>query len=102
MFTVRTSSPRPGTFAAKRSRMPSSGWMRSASRFGSGSVADVAEQHQWRHLLELDRDLGGALGQPLAGAQVERHAAQRQFSTSSLSATKVSVSESGSTSASSR
>ena len=39
MFTLRTSRPRSGTLAAKRSRMPSSGWMRMASRFGSGSEA---------------------------------------------------------------
>ena len=38
MFTLRTSRPSSGTLAAKRSRMPSSGWMRSASRFASGSV----------------------------------------------------------------
>ena len=38
MFTVRTSTPRPGTLAAKRRRMPSSGWIRRASRFGSGSA----------------------------------------------------------------
>ena len=39
MFTDRTSTPSPGTLAPKRSRMPSSGWMRIASRFGSGWVA---------------------------------------------------------------
>ena len=38
MLTERTSSPRPGTLAAKRSRIPSSGWIRIASRFGSGSA----------------------------------------------------------------
>ena len=39
MFTLRTSSPSSGTLAAKRSMMPSSGWMRSASRLASGDVA---------------------------------------------------------------
>ena len=31
--------PRPGTLAPKRSMIPSSGWIRIASRFASGSVA---------------------------------------------------------------
>ena len=67
------SSPRPGTFAPKRSRMPSSGWIRIASRFGSGSVAAVLEQAVGDRP-ELDRDLGRALRQPLAGPEVERDA----------------------------
>ena len=73
MFTDRTSSPRPGTFAPKRSMIPSSGWIRIASRFGSGSTRRLPEQPV-RDLLELDRDLGRALRQPLARPEVERDA----------------------------
>ena len=53
--------------------MPSSGWMCSTSRLGAQPVdRRVAEEHE-RRALELDRDLGDALGQALAGAQVEGH-----------------------------
>ena len=38
MVTDRTSSPSPGTLAPKRSMIPSSGWIRIASRFASGST----------------------------------------------------------------
>ena len=38
--------PSPGTLAPKRSMIPSSGWMRMASRFGSGCVA-VSRNSRW-------------------------------------------------------
>ena len=67
------SSPGPGTLAPKRSEMPSSGWMRTISRFGIESLTPhLAEQHHGR-ALELDRDLRHPLRQPLARAEVERH-----------------------------
>ena len=70
----RAASSGPGTLASKRSEMPSSGWMWITSRLGfSCSTGRVAEEHE-RRALELDRDLGDALRQALAGAQVERHA----------------------------
>ncbi len=51
---------------------------------------------QW-WLLEYDRHLGHTLGKPLAGPQVKRNAAQRQFSISSRMAAKVSVLDVGET-----
>ena len=74
MLTERTSMPSPGTLAAKRSMIPSSGWIRIASRFGSGSADDVLEQPVG-DVLELDRDLRRPLRQALAAAEVERDAA---------------------------
>ena len=69
-----SAAPGPGTLAPKRSRMPSSGWMRMARMFGSiWADAGAAEERQ-RRALELDRDLRHAAWERLAGAQVERHA----------------------------
>ena len=42
MLTERMSSCGPGTFARKRSEAPSSGWMRSTSRFGCTVSTAVA------------------------------------------------------------
>ena len=39
IVTLRTSMPRPGTLAPNRSMIPSSGWIRIASRLASGSLA---------------------------------------------------------------
>ena len=44
------------------------------SRFDAIAVGLIALEDVQRRLAELDRDFGRALGQPLAGAEVERHA----------------------------
>ena len=44
MFTVRIWRPWPGTLAPKRRRMPSSGWMRMASTFGSTWLTPAREK----------------------------------------------------------
>ena len=66
----------PGTLAPKRRAMPSSGWMRMVMKLGLTPwrrCLGVLEEEQ-RRLLELDGDLGDALGEALAGADVERDA----------------------------
>ena len=74
MFTSRMCVIWPGTLAAKRSVMPSSGWMRMTSWLGATCVHDLGAEELVRRGAELDRDLGHALRQALARAQVERHA----------------------------
>ena len=80
MFTSSSCIRMPGRLQANDRLMPSSGWMRMTSRLALACAgvqvvlaADLAEEPQ-RRLLELHRDLGDALRQPLAGAQEERHA----------------------------
>ena len=48
--------------------------MRRISRLGARPSPSPSAEHGERRAIELDRDLGDALGQPLAGAHVERHA----------------------------
>ena len=74
MFTSRISMAVPGTLEPNRMVMPSSGWTRITSALWvSSSVAVVAER-QVRRPLEHHGHLGDPAAQPLAGAQVERHA----------------------------
>ena len=63
----------PGIFAPKRSEMPSSGCMRITSTLRDRCSTGVLRNRSSGGAAELDRDLGDALRQALAGAQVERH-----------------------------
>ena len=64
----------PGSFASKRTEIPSSGCTFTMSRFDAIGVGLDALEDVQRRFAELDRDLGRPLRQPLAGAEVERHA----------------------------
>ena len=64
----------PGTFEPNFSVTPSSGCTRITSWLWPSSCGVGLAERQVRRLLEQHRDLGDPLGQPLAGAQVERHA----------------------------
>ena len=74
MFTLRICMPCPGTLAPKRRRMPSSGWMRIASMFGSIWGTPRALKSASGARLNWIAISVTRLGQRLAGAQVERHA----------------------------
>jgi hypothetical protein len=73
MFTSRTSIGCPGTFEPNRSVMPSSGCTRITSAFWAQLLGVVART-AGAAPLEHHRDLGDPAPEPLAGAQVERHA----------------------------
>ena len=70
----RTSIVVPGTLEPNLSVTPSSGCTRMTSWLWPSSSVSVVVERQVRRLLEQDRDLGDPARQPLAGAQVERHA----------------------------
>src|SRR5882757_9065399 len=63
MLTRPSFITEPGTFAPKLSEMPSSGWMWMTRRFVSRFFTVV-----------LNDDLGGALREPLPGAEIEGNA----------------------------
>ena len=73
MLTVRIWIALRGTLARTAARCPRPAGSAAPARSARAARPRVGEQ-QVRHALELDRDLGDALRQPLAGAQVERHA----------------------------
>ena len=64
----------PGSLASNRTEIPSSGCTLTISRFGAIGVGLTRLENVQRRPPELNRDFGRALGQPLAGAQVEGHA----------------------------
>ena len=70
--------PLPGLFERKRSEMPSSGWIRSTSRFGprfpqQSRLCFLREQAE-RRRVKLNGNIGHALRHALAGPDVKRHA----------------------------
>ena len=95
MLTERSCISCPGTLAMKRNEMPSFGWMRIERMFGSQTLRPRPLEEQVGRSLELNGDLRDALGEPLAVPQVERHARPAPVLDSSLTATYVSVLESG-------
>ena len=72
MFTLRTSRPELGHLGREAQQDPLVGLDAQREQVRLGRRGALAEEHQ-RRQLELDRDLGGAAGEALAGAQVERH-----------------------------
>ena len=60
--------------ASKERLAPSLGWIRRTSWLAPVLAVDLGLEQLGRRPAELDGDLGGALGQPLAGPQEERHA----------------------------
>ena len=99
IVTDRTSIPRPGTFAPNRSMIPSSGWIRIASRFGSGSV-DESRKSRCGTSLNWIAISDARFGSRFPVRRKNGTPDQRQSSTSKRAATNVSVSDSGSTSSS--
>ena len=72
MLTVRIWIRSDGTLAPNRSEMPSFGLDPQHEHVRLELLGRRVRERQVRHALELDRDLGDALRQPLAGAKVER------------------------------
>ena len=64
----------PGTFDPNLRVTPSSGWTRTTSWLLPSSSVSVSAKGRCGARLNDQRDLGDPAGQPLAGAQVERHA----------------------------
>src|SRR3989304_5259096 len=67
------SRPRPGTLDPNRSRIPSSGWIRIARRFGSGATA-AARKSRCGTALNWMGVSGARFGGGFPGAEVERDA----------------------------
>ena len=63
----------PGSLIINHSLMPSSGCTRMTRRL-AGMPSEAVLEDRMRHAAEADDDLREALRQPLAGAQIERHA----------------------------
>ena len=74
MFTGRMRIRVPGIFAAERERHALVGLQREDSWLGCTPDRAVLLEGEVRDRLERHRDLGDLARQPLAGAQVERHA----------------------------
>ena len=74
MLTSRISIAVPGTLEPNRSVMPSSGWTRITRALWRRAPRSRSRERLVRRPLEHDRDLGDPAAEPLAGAQVERHA----------------------------
>ena len=66
--------PGPGTFEPKRSAIPSSGWMRSVSTFGSLAAGSPMPNSSCGAGLNWIAISDERFGQALAVPQVERHA----------------------------
>jgi len=97
MVTGRSVMPEPGRFEKNRSEMPSRAGMRQHQQVRPAAGLAVLEQAQ-RRGLELDGDVGDALGQALAGANVKRHAGPAPvLDETALPAAYVSVRASGET-----